>query len=69
MVVCDLARAARYRHADVIVARDIIIGVLMGLGQAALTRQVRPLLVPSDLVRELLDHVAGSVVRRLLLRL
>ena len=41
----------------------------MGLGGVALARQVRPLPVPCDLVGELLHHVAGAVVRRLLLRL
>ena len=68
-MVCDLARAAGYRHADIIVARDVVIGVLVGLGEAALARQVRPLLAPCDLVGELLRHVSSSVVRRLLLRL
>ena len=41
----------------------------MGLGGAALTRQVLPWLVPCDLAGELLHDVAGGVVRRLLLRL
>ena len=68
-MVCNLARAAGYRHADIIVARDVVIGVLVGLGEATLARQVCPLLVPCDLVGERLHHVAGSEVRRLLLRL